>query len=132
MGKILIHVIKTGRLGFTGLIYPPGSMQILKRLFFLGVAAANGCFYATHLRDEGEYLIEAVNEAKDCRRSPHISHHKAIGKLNRGKVKDTLLMEDAREKALILPAICIPIPLFLQTCHQLFLTGLGTGYFRTS
>lgn len=107
IGQLLDLSLKQGAFGFsTGLIYPPGSYADTEEIVFLAkIAAANGRFYATHIRDEGEHLIEAVNEAirigEEAGVPVHISHHKAIGKLNRGKVKDTLrFMEDARKKGI--------------------------------
>ena len=133
MGKILDMSLKQGAFGLsTGLIYPPGSYADTEESVFLArVAAANGCFYATHLRDEGEYLIEAVNEAlrigQEAGVPVHISHHKAIGKLNRGKVKDTLrLMEDARGKG-----IDITCDLYPYTATSTNLSSIIPDRFRT-
>ena len=57
--------------------------------------------YATHMRNEGKYLIEAVDEAirigEEAGVPVEISHHKASGRYNWGKVSATLrLMERAR------------------------------------
>ena len=55
--------------------------------------------YATHMRNEGPRLVEAVAEAiaigERAGVSVQLSHHKAAGQMNWGKVKTTLGMVDA-------------------------------------
>jgi N-acyl-D-amino-acid deacylase len=55
--------------------------------------------YATHMRNEGNRLVESVAEAiaigEGAGVAVQISHHKAVGQLNWGKVKKTLGMVDA-------------------------------------
>ncbi|RMD93362.1 MAG: D-aminoacylase, partial [Calditrichaeota bacterium] len=62
------------------------------------VAAQYGGFYATHMREEGIGLIEAVKEAIEIGRRAHIpvqiSHHKAVGKSMWGRSKQTLQLID--------------------------------------
>lgn len=86
--------------GSSGLVYAPGCYAATAELIALAeeVAAAGG-FYATHMRDEASRVEEAVAEAiaiGNCAGCPvHISHHKAIGRANWGKVNRTLGMVDA-------------------------------------
>jgi N-acyl-D-amino-acid deacylase len=86
----------------TGLIYPPSSYAAPEEIAALAaVAAQYGAIYMTHMRNEGDGLIESVEETLDIGRRTripvHISHHKAVGRQNWGKVRDTLaLMEQAR------------------------------------
>ena len=53
-----------------------------------------GGLYTTHMRNEGDHLLEAVEEAltigKDAAVHTHISHHKAAGEPNWGKVTESL------------------------------------------
>ena len=94
-----------GAVGFsTGLIYEPGRYSNTEEL----IALASECqpvhgLYATHMRNEGDKLLEAVAEARLVAREAgiglHISHHKAAGKKNWGRVKDSLAMVDAANAA---------------------------------
>lgn len=92
------HVAKAmeqGACGFsTGLIYEPGRFANTHEVVSLAEACAPyGGLYATHMRNEGDKLLEAVEEAIAIARSAgvglHISHHKAAGKWNWGRVKES-------------------------------------------
>lgn len=81
----------------TGLEYVPGCYADTQELIELAtVAAQYGGFYATHLRSEGDHLIESVAEAIEIAERAELplqlSHHKAEGRANWGKVKQTLQM----------------------------------------
>lgn len=83
----------------TGLIYTPGKWAPTEEIIELASAAADGGgLYATHMRNEGDLLLESVAEAiqigaeSGCR--VHISHHKASGRENWGKVADSLAAID--------------------------------------
>ncbi|HEY7980085.1 MAG TPA: D-aminoacylase [Candidatus Eremiobacteraceae bacterium] len=87
----------------SGLIYQPGSFADLAELESLAGAArdAGSPLYASHIRSEGDLLVEAVEEALTIGRragiAVQLSHHKAAGRRNWGKVHDTLaLIERAR------------------------------------
>jgi N-acyl-D-amino-acid deacylase len=87
----------------SGLIYQPGSFADIGELAALATAAAHAGspLYASHIRSEGDRLVEAVDEALNVgMRSDvavQLSHHKASGKRNWGKVHDTLAnIEKAR------------------------------------
>lgn len=90
----------------TGLVYPPGAYAETDEIIALAeVAARRGGFYATHLRDEGARLVQSFEEALTIGREAgipvQISHHKAGGRFNWGKVKKTLaLLERARVEGL--------------------------------
>jgi N-acyl-D-amino-acid deacylase len=94
--------IDQGAFGLSsGLIYPPGVFAETDELIELcKTVAKKGGLYATHIRGESDALVEAVNEAIQIGEksgvSVQISHHKAGGKKNWGKVKETL---DRVEKA---------------------------------
>jgi N-acyl-D-amino-acid deacylase len=80
----------------SGLIYPPGRFADTLELIALAASAADAtsALYASHIRSEGDGLIEAVDEALEVGRrsgcAVQLSHHKASGKRNWGKVHDTL------------------------------------------
>ena len=88
----------------TGLIYKPGKWTATEEIVELAKAAGEGGgLYATHMRDEGEHLLEAVAEAisigRDAGCPVHISHHKAGGPENWGKVADSLASIDQANSA---------------------------------
>jgi N-acyl-D-amino-acid deacylase len=83
----------------SGLVYAPGAYADTDELVELAkVAAHHHGMYATHMRNEGARLERSVAEAiaigERAKISVQISHHKAIGKLNWGKVATTLSMID--------------------------------------
>jgi N-acyl-D-amino-acid deacylase len=83
----------------TGLIYTPGKWASTEEIIALASAAAEaGGLYASHMRDEGEHLLESVAETMRIGREAgcpvHISHHKAGGRANWGKVRDSLALID--------------------------------------
>lgn len=106
--KILLEQsIKDGVFGMsTGLIYPPGCYSTTDELIELGtVLKKYGLVYVTHMRSESDRLMEAVEEAikigEENNIAVEISHHKAAGKENWGKVNASLrLMEQARSKGI--------------------------------
>ena len=93
---------KCGALGLTsGLVYLPGEFTSQKELIELNkVTKKYGGFYATHMRNEGDDIEKAMDEAIDvCRQSGaplEISHLKLSGKPNFGK---TDMLFDKIEKA---------------------------------
>ena len=105
MKKLLIQSLEGGAFGMsTGLIYPPGCYSSTEELIELAsVLREYGAIYTTHMRDEGDRLIEALEEAIEIAEANgipiEISHHKATGESNWGKVNATLrLMEQARQR----------------------------------
>lgn len=90
----------------TGLEYTPSGYADVAELAELAqVAAPYGGFYASHLRNEGDTLIEAVAEAIEIGERAgvpvQLSHHKAEGQRNWGKVRRTLeMVEEARARGL--------------------------------
>ncbi len=93
--------LEQGACGFsTGLIYRPGRWSVTDEVIELARCAAPfGALYTTHMRNEGDRLLEAVDETLTIGREAdvhvHISHHKAAGPGNWGKVKDSLAKVDA-------------------------------------
>ena len=83
----------------TGLIYRPGKWAPAEEITELAIPAGEaGGIYATHIRDEGEFLLESVAEAISIGTGSgcpvHISHHKASGEENWGKVAESLAAID--------------------------------------
>lgn len=97
--------MEQGAVGFsTGLIYEPGRYSDTDEVVALAkeVAPFDG-LYATHMRNEGDHLLKAVDEARHIAREAgiglHISHHKSAGRRNWGRVKDSLAVVDAANSA---------------------------------
>jgi len=97
------RALEQGACGFsTGLIYEPGRYSDTAEVVALAAeCAAYDGLYATHMRNEGDHLLEAVDEALTIARSAgvglHISHHKAAGKKNWGRVGESLAVVDRAE-----------------------------------
>jgi N-acyl-D-amino-acid deacylase len=99
--------VAAGAVGLsTGLIYEPGRYAATEEIIALAreLGAAGG-LYATHMRNEANGLLEAVREAlrigEDAGVPVQISHHKASGRPNWGRVRDSLrLIEEARARGL--------------------------------
>ncbi len=100
MRTLVRTAMEQGACGFsTGLIYEPGRYCATEEIVELAKeAAAFGGLYATHMRNEGDRLLEAVDEAIAVGRAAgmavQISHHKAAGKANWGKVAASLTAID--------------------------------------
>ncbi|MEZ5558154.1 MAG: D-aminoacylase [Pseudomonadales bacterium] len=93
--------LEQGACGFsTGLIYRPGRWSDTEEVIELARAAKEyDALYTTHMRNEGDHLLEAVDETLRIGREAgvhaHISHHKAAGRPNWGKVRESLARVDA-------------------------------------
>ncbi len=124
MKSLLEGAMQAGVWGFTsGLEYTPSSYATVEEMAELcKVAAKYGGFYATHLRNEGDTLVEAVQEAIDVVEIAglplQLSHHKAEGQHNWGKVNTTLgMVNSARQRGLDIQLDQYP--------YTAFMTGLG-------
>lgn len=101
MQRELAAAMQAGAWGFSsGLEYPPSMYGTVEELAELcRIVAEYDGFYATHLRNEGDTLVEAVQEALEVVERAglplQLSHHKAEGTQNWGKVWTTLAMVDA-------------------------------------
>jgi len=98
MNSIVEAAMEDGSFGLsTGLTYPPGRNALTDEIVELAkVVAGHGGVYSSHMRCEGDRLIEATREFLEiCDRAEVrgvISHHKAMGWRNFGKVNETLRM----------------------------------------
>jgi len=101
MQRLVADAILQGAFGISsGLIYAPGCYASTEELVALASTSASlGGIYASHIRGEGSTLVKAVAEAITIGREAHtrveISHHKACGTSNWGKVNETIRMIEA-------------------------------------
>ena len=107
MEKLVEQAMKDGAVGLsTGLIYIPGTYAKTFEVVRLArVAAKYGGLYATHMRDEGDSVTQAIEEALHIGREANlpveISHFKLSGQQNWGRSKETIaLITDARKQGL--------------------------------
>lgn len=107
MEALVEEGMRQGAVGFsTGLIYVPGTYSKTPEVIGLAKAAAkyNGV-YASHIRNEGDLVTEAIEEAINIGRQAHIpveiSHFKVTYKPNWGRsVKTLLQVEQARREGI--------------------------------
>ncbi|MFB0558033.1 MAG: amidohydrolase family protein, partial [Candidatus Bathyarchaeia archaeon] len=104
MKLILSNSMKEGAYGMsTGLIYPPCVYADINELTELcEVVSAHSGVFVVHMRNEGDKLIESIEEVVKVglktRVPVHISHFKASGEKNWGKAVEALeKLEEARE-----------------------------------
>lgn len=95
--RLVREAIEQGALGVSsGLVYEPSRYADAAELAACASAAraAGAARYASHVRDEGDGLIEAIDEALSVGAAADVavrcSHHKAAGRRNWGKVHRTL------------------------------------------
>jgi N-acyl-D-amino-acid deacylase len=98
MESIVEQAMKDGAVGLsTGLIYIPGTYSKTEEVVRLAKAASkyNGV-YASHMRDEGDSVTNAIEEAlhigREAKMPVEISHFKLSGQQNWGRSKETIPM----------------------------------------
>ena len=96
MDAIVDKAMKDGAVGLsTGLIYIPGTYAKTPEIISLAkVAAKYNAVYATHMRDEGDSVAQAIQEAltigREAKIAVEISHFKLSGQQNWDAVKKRL------------------------------------------
>jgi N-acyl-D-amino-acid deacylase len=101
MQRLMADAMEDGAWGLsTGLIYAPGSYAATEEIVEIArVAGRHRGFYASHIRGEGATLLDAVREAIRVGREGdlpvQVSHVKAAGRPNWGRVADALALIDA-------------------------------------
>ena len=107
MEALVERSMKEGAVGLsTGLIYVPGTFAKTDEIVSLArVAARNGGLYVTHMRSEGEHVLDAVRESiqigEQAGLPVDISHFKISSKKLWGQTPATLqLIREARARGL--------------------------------
>jgi len=116
----------------SGLEYTPGAFASLEELIALcRPLGARGLVYATHLRNEDERLLEAIDEAIAIARGAgcplHLSHLKTSGPRNWGKLDQVF----ARlEQARTVERVDLSFDRYPYTAYQTTLTNLFPAWSR--
>ena len=98
MEAMVEQAMKDGAVGLsTGLIYIPGTYSKTEEVVRLAkVAAKYNGVYASHMRDEGDSVTQAIEEAlhigREAKMPVEISHFKLSGQQNWGRSKETIPM----------------------------------------
>jgi N-acyl-D-amino-acid deacylase len=107
MQQLIEKAMQEGAVGMsTGLIYVPGTYSKTPEVVGLAkVAAQHHGAYASHIRDEGDHVTDAVNEAinigREAKIPVEISHFKVTYKPNWGRSVEIIgLVENARAEGL--------------------------------
>ncbi|MEO1192030.1 MAG: D-aminoacylase [Pseudomonadota bacterium] len=102
MQEALDLALRQGAIGLSsGLDYPAAAEAPAEELVALArvVAQHRGAVYTSHIRDEGDQVLEALREAlQTAGRAAAplvISHHKCAGRANYGRSVETLAMIEA-------------------------------------
>lgn len=101
MQTLLRQALRDGAAGFsTGLYYPPANAAPTEEIEALAaIVKEEGGFHSTHMRDEGDGVVDSLNETFRIGRSADIpvivSHHKCVGLANHGRSAETLKIIDA-------------------------------------
>ena len=104
MVELTREAMEAGATGIsTGVFYATGAAADVPEVVMLArVAAEAGGVYATHIRNEFEKVIEALEEAFESARQAGIpvviSHHKCAGPANWGRTLQTLAYIDTARK----------------------------------
>ena len=107
MEAIVDKAMRDGAVGLsTGLIYIPGTYTKTSEIIGLAkIASKYNGVYASHMRDEGDSVTQAINEAvtigREAKLPVQISHFKLSGQQNWGRSKITVpMIEKARQEGI--------------------------------
>jgi len=95
MKELLESSMKQGALGLSsGLIYPPGFYSTTQEIADIATAMADyGGYYETHMRNEGDKILESIEESAAVGRYAGVpvlvAHHKVVGRFNWGGSRDS-------------------------------------------
>ncbi|MGH8814598.1 MAG: amidohydrolase family protein, partial [Advenella sp.] len=116
MRRLLQEALDAGAFGVsTGTFYPPAAAATTDEIIDVCLPLKEqGGIYATHLRDEADHIVMAMQEALEIGRAIDcrvvFSHHKLAGEKNHGRSRETLKM--IAEAAQLQPVCldCHPYP----------------------
>ncbi len=114
MRALVREALAAGALGAsTGTYYAPAHAATAEEIArVLEPLRGTGALIASHIRDEGERVLESMTEAIDIAAQlgvrQVISHHKVIGQANFGRSRETLALLDAARAAADVCLDCYP------------------------
>lgn len=140
MRRATREAMKAGALGLsTGTFYPPAAAATGEEIVEVGRDLAEwGGVYATHMRDEGDRVLESIDEATriaaQMRVKLVISHHKVVGARNFGRTADTLQKIDFLRQTQSICMDCYPYTASssmlrierLELCEDVIITSSRT------
>jgi N-acyl-D-amino-acid deacylase len=100
MRDTLEAALAAGAIGLsTGLFYAPAAQAPTEEVIAIAAPLkAYGALHTTHMRDEGDHVVDSINETLAIGRRAEIpvviSHHKLSGQRNHGRATETLALID--------------------------------------
>lgn len=116
MQELLSEALESGAFGMsTGTFYPPASHAPTSEIIQVGAPMGRrGGLYATHLRDEADHIVPAMEEALEIGRALDslvvFSHHKLAGSNNHGRSSETLKIIEQAGRRQPVCLDCHPYP----------------------
>jgi dihydroorotase/N-acyl-D-amino-acid deacylase len=117
MRRVMAEAMEDGAFGVSyALIYPPDTYTSTQELIEVArVVSSYGGIYITHMRSEGDRLLEAIDESVEIGRQAHlpveIYHLKATGRHNWHKMPEAIArIQAARDSGLDVTANMYPYP----------------------
>ncbi|MFE8646935.1 amidohydrolase family protein [Sphingomonas sp. NCPPB 2930] len=116
MQALLTEALEAGAFGMsTGTFYPPAAHASTEEIIAVGTPMRTlGGLYATHLRDETDHIVPAMEEALQIGRALDclvvFSHHKLAGSRNHGRSRETLALLDDAARLQPVCLDCHPYP----------------------
>lgn len=105
--ELLTEAMEAGAVGMsTGFVYAPGTYADMEEIVDLcRIVSRYGGVYATHMKDEGDHVIQSVLDSIEVARRTGvhllISHHKVTGIANAPHIKEIhRLVKEARAEGL--------------------------------
>lgn len=127
MKSLVAQALKDGALGVSsGLEYPPGAFASSEELIEIcKVMHFSTGLYATHMRNEADFVLEALDEAiavaKGADVALHISHLKCMGKRNWSKLETVFEnIQQARARGLSITMDRYPYTAYNTSLSSLF------------
>lgn len=127
MRELLEASLAAGAFGFsTGTFYPPAREATIDEIVAVAEPLARyGAFYATHMRNEAEAVLESLEETYEIGRRLGvrvlISHHKLAGVKNHGRSRETLLSIQAARARQPVSLDCYPYNASSTTLNPAFI-----------
>jgi len=138
MRRLVDEAMRAGAIGLSsGLVYVPGTYATTDELVALAeVVAQHGGIYTSHIRNEGEGLLDAVAEAIEVGERAgcgvQLSHHKSAGPGAYGLVKQSLpMIAEARARGVDVTLDVYPYTASSSSLAAMFRIGRDIAFEST-